>query len=124
MLNEDLDSYPRIDLDLIEELKFALEDGLPDLFRIFLDDAPKRVDIIKKAIAEENYNEVRKAGHTLSGGGATFGAGKLAKLCEKISIACKNNCDKDTLLDIVANLEKELHELSKELVVILNELEG
>lgn len=97
-----------LNMEIIEELKFALGDGLPDLFDLFLIDAPKRIECIKEHIANNNYAEIRTCGHTLNGGCATFGATRLSEICAELSEACKQGRNQEALNQILVEMEHEL----------------
>ncbi len=110
-----------LDMDIIEELKFALGDGLPDLFNLFIQDAPQRIEAIRGHIDNLNYADIRTCGHTLNGGCATFGATKLSEICAELSEACKQGKDKDVLLAILKSMEEELDNVFYSIDIILND---
>ncbi len=110
-----------LNMEIIDELKFALGDGLPDLFDLFLKDAPIRVENIKEHIANNDYTEIRTCGHTLNGGCATFGATRLSEICAELSEACKQGEDQTALNQILAEMEHELENVIYSINIILQD---
>ncbi|THB73930.1 MAG: Hpt domain-containing protein [Gammaproteobacteria bacterium] len=108
-----------LDMDIIEELKFALGDGLPDLFNLFIKDAPQRIEAIREHIENLSYDDIRTCGHTLNGGCATFGATRLSEICAELSEACKQGKDQDALLIILKRMEEELDNVFYSIDVVL-----
>ncbi len=114
---------PRFSLntEIIEELKFALGDGLPDLFNLFIQDAPQRIEAIRQHIENLDYAEIRTCGHTLNGGCATFGATNLSEICAELSEVCKQGENKETLLEVLGRMEEELENVFYSIDLILKD---
>lgn len=106
-------------MDIIEELKFALGDGLPDLFDLFIKDAPQRMEAIKGHIENLNYAEIRTCGHTLNGGCATFGATRLSEICAELSEACKQGQGQEALFEILNRMKEELENVFYSIDLVL-----
>lgn len=110
-----------LDMDIIEELKFALGDGLPDLFNLFIQDAPQRMQAIRSHIENLEYAEIRTCGHTLNGGCATFGATRLSEICAELSEACKQGQGQEVLFEILKRMEDELDDVFYSIELVIKE---
>ena len=59
------------------------EDLVGELIDIFLEQAPQRVDGIKKAIAAADARSLSSQAHSLKGSAANFGADALTAICQR-----------------------------------------
>jgi HPt (histidine-containing phosphotransfer) domain-containing protein len=60
---------------------------LVELVDEFLQDAPKQLDSLREAASSGDVATARRAAHTLKGNSLTFGARKLASLCQDAETA-------------------------------------
>lgn len=93
----------------------------PELLReivgIFLEDCPRMVEEIGRALSAADAEGVRRAAHTLKGSVSVLGAMALAAAAKKIEESARAG-DLDTAADAFARVEEE----AKRLVPVLEEL--
>ncbi|MBU1002104.1 MAG: Hpt domain-containing protein [Proteobacteria bacterium] len=93
---------------------------LHTLFRVFLDDLPKKINTLEKAFQDGDLETIQHAAHSLRGACATIGADRLrdaSSLVEHVSAGSSPTQQTATL--------KQLKELAHELSVRLRqEIEG
>jgi HPt (histidine-containing phosphotransfer) domain-containing protein len=68
----------------------------------FLQDAPKQLESLREAASSGNATAARRAAHTLKGNSLTFGAGKLASLCQDAETAASA----DNLTAVLSRLDE------------------
>lgn len=84
------DSHGALDLDTLAELRASVGDDpefVAELIGDFLADAPAQLESLRAAAASGDATTARRAAHTLKGNGRTFGAVKLAALCQEAEAA-------------------------------------
>ena len=86
-------SQPGIDdapLDVVRlaNIRALQREGRPDILsrivRIFLNEAPRHLEALHQAVADNRPDELRRAAHTLKGGAANLGAKRLAGHCQTL----------------------------------------
>lgn len=77
----------------------------------FLDDVPIRIDSLKNAIENADFEQTRLEAHTIKGSSRNVGADLLGQAAEKLEKACheKNACTLIELTQIVEARFEELH---------------
>jgi|SRR5215471_7704853 len=83
---------PTLDPDAVRALVQLVGDdrqALGEIVDAFLEDAPQQLAELRLAAAENDDALARRAAHTLKANGRTFGAGRLASLCEEIETAAR-----------------------------------
>jgi PAS domain S-box-containing protein len=86
------------------------ESALGELIDTFLAEAPNLVSTVRRAVADGDADDLRRAAHTLKSNAATFGADTLAELCRKL----EDMAEARTLagaLALVARVEAEYEQL-------------
>jgi histidine phosphotransfer protein HptB len=68
----------------------------------FLQDAPKQLESLREATTSGNATAARRAAHTLKGNSLTFGAAKLASLCQDAETAASA----DNLTAVLSRLDE------------------
>lgn len=88
MENDVLDSVAlqRLRTTLGSEAEFLL----PELIDEFNDEAPVLLDSARKAIADGNAADLRRAAHTLKSNSATFGALRLSEYAHQLEELAKH----------------------------------
>ncbi len=86
----------------------ALMDGdrelLLELIGVFLEDAPQRIQAVRRALADRDADAVYRAAHALKGSAGNFGAPEVVSRANRLeALARENNLD-------VAAIELELLE--------------
>lgn len=62
---------------------------LTNLFRLFLADAPKKLQGIESAVQEKAFYQVERTAHSLKGASATVGATRLCQVAEELERAAR-----------------------------------
>jgi HPt (histidine-containing phosphotransfer) domain-containing protein len=79
---------------------------LAELIDDFLADAPAQLEALREAATSGDAVGARRAAHTLKGNARTFGAVRLASLCEETEAAAGAD-DLDAVLARVDGIEEE-----------------
>ncbi|MFY9223768.1 MAG: response regulator [Blastocatellia bacterium] len=106
----ELTMLPPIDLSVVESLLQIQVPGEPnlllELIDMFVKDAPKKLDILRNALQQSNFVEVRRIAHTLKGSSGSLGANQMMKICAEMEQRCKNNSF-EGLENLLLQLEME-----------------
>jgi HPt (histidine-containing phosphotransfer) domain-containing protein len=79
-----------LDMDTFEELKaISGDDFINELVDTYLDDAPKLLQDMKKALQAGDADSFRRAAHSLKSNSATFGAMRLSGLAKELEMLGK-----------------------------------
>jgi CheY-like chemotaxis protein/HPt (histidine-containing phosphotransfer) domain-containing protein len=65
-------------------------EGLIELIRIYLEDSPVRLAKLQQGVVQEKPEEVKLAAHSLRSTSATFGALRLAGLCQELEVMARS----------------------------------
>ncbi|MGA7215490.1 MAG: Hpt domain-containing protein [Terrimicrobiaceae bacterium] len=65
-------------------IESGLDDILPQLIEIFLETAPRTIELARKALEDSQAEELSKAAHSLRGSCSNFGAERLRELCARL----------------------------------------
>lgn len=80
---------PALDPDVLESLRALNTPGQPDvlgdLVRLFLKDAPERLEVLERGLREGDVGGVERAAHALKGASGSIGAPGLARLCAEMT---------------------------------------
>lgn len=107
-----------LDNDVLLSRKAALdyvqgdEEFLQEIFQIFLDEIPGRIEMFKNALNENNIPELISLSHSLKGVSLTIGAGSCHDLSMRIETAAREN-DIDTVKELYPELEQVLYTLQE-----------
>jgi len=63
---------------------------LVELIDMFLDDAPRHMGDLRRALDDDDINGVARAAHTLKSSSANMGAALFSKLCKEIEEMARN----------------------------------
>ena len=77
----------------------------------FLDDLPRRVQVINDSYKNKNWREIESETHKLKGLGTAMGFPELTQICEEI-----NTCCNDEYYEPVTGLVAELNSLTKNIL--------
>jgi HPt (histidine-containing phosphotransfer) domain-containing protein len=109
-----------LDKDVLLSREAALEyvqgdeEFLQEIFQIFLEEIPGRIEMFRNALNENNMDELISLSHSLKGVSLTIGAGSCHHLSARIEMAARAN-DIDTVKELYPELEQILHELQERL---------
>ena len=77
-----------LDPNVLEELRELNQEGEPDVvsevLRLFLDDAPEKLDAIADAITRGDVEALRRAAHGLKGAAGAIGAFPFQEACRAL----------------------------------------
>ena len=90
------------------------EEFLQEIFQIFLEEIPGRIEMFKNALNENNMAELISLSHSLKGVSLTIGAGSCHHLAARIEIAARAN-DIGTVRELYPELEQILLKLQERL---------
>jgi HPt (histidine-containing phosphotransfer) domain-containing protein len=60
---------------------------LAEVIDIYLEDAPKLLEVMKKAVAQGKAISLQEAAHTLKSSSAVFGATSLSHFCQELEVS-------------------------------------
>jgi HPt (histidine-containing phosphotransfer) domain-containing protein len=89
---------------------------LRELVDAFLEDAPKQLESLREAASSGDATTARRAAHTLKGNSLTFGARKLASLCQDAELAASAD-DLTAVLSRLDEIDGEWSRAGAELLV-------
>jgi HPt (histidine-containing phosphotransfer) domain-containing protein len=84
---------------LSQEIGF---DGVTEMIRIFLEDAPARMAAIGRGVAAGAYQTVRREAHAMAGAASNVGLPRLAEAAGALQIAAERSRIDDTTVETVA----------------------
>jgi len=82
---------PSLDHEAIAILKDATDEMFNEIIMAFLEDTPKRLNLLCQAIDENNIQSLTEESHCIKGSSGNIGALKLSKICEIIEKSSKND---------------------------------
>jgi PAS domain S-box-containing protein len=90
------------------ELEAAVGDPtfVRELISTFLNDAPDLLGELRSSLEQRDFEELRRAAHTLKANGRTFGATGLAALSEELELSAQTGTLADAV-ELVTRIEKE-----------------
>lgn len=87
---------------VMNELREIMEDAFNSLLQAYLDDAPRRLERMHEAVAQNDLQGLIDEAHGLKGSSANLGAAELAEVCEQVVRAGRE----ERLSDPLAALER------------------
>jgi two-component system, sensor histidine kinase and response regulator len=100
-----------VDMAMLISLEVVQVEGEPDLIveliDLYLEDAPRQMAVMQKAIAVADGVSLKRAAHSLKGSSANLGARRLAGLCEELEQMCRAESFQEVMAQL-ARLEQEL----------------
>jgi HPt (histidine-containing phosphotransfer) domain-containing protein len=77
-----------VDLAVLASYEKIQLDGEPDLIveliDLYLEDAPRRVAVMRESLAKRNWLSVKREAHSLRGSSGNLGALQMALICDEI----------------------------------------
>ncbi len=70
--------------------KVEISIELKDLVPIFKEETQKNLDLIKKAIEQEDFEQISMIAHKIKGSGGSYGFMRLSEIAKQIEIYAKN----------------------------------
>lgn len=102
----EFESSPRLDNEMLSDLKDIMEEDYPMLLETYLADAIVRLDSIDAAACEKNSNNLMESAHSFKGSSLNIGASRLAMLSSNVESLAKDS-QLDQVLPIIAQLHEE-----------------
>ncbi len=84
-------SLPILALDVLQELESVMGSEYLSLIQLFLEDAPKQIQQLEQAAAENNIHGMIAPSHTLKSSSANLGALALSAIAKRIEIGARGN---------------------------------
>jgi PAS domain S-box-containing protein len=96
------------------------DEFLGEVIDAFLADAPDLIATLRRSLAEQGTEELRRAAHTLKSNGATLGAEEFAELCRTLEQRAKEG-ELDGADELVDRIEQEYGPLRDALAALRSE---
>jgi len=84
-------NLPSVDEEAVKPLKDMLGDSYPALINDYLSSSPTKIQELKKAINDNDTNEVLHIAHTLKSSSGNFGFIRLFKRLEYLELQARKN---------------------------------
>lgn len=87
---------PTLDPSVLEELReYSSEeqDLAEELIDLFLEDSPKQLIALQRALRDTDRGEVEKRSHRLKGSAGSIGAARLRSICEALESAAREGAE-------------------------------
>jgi HPt (histidine-containing phosphotransfer) domain-containing protein len=82
-------TIPILDTSLLDQLREIDPGFVKDLVATFLEDAPKRLQLLGIAVADRQCDAIRLEAHGLKGSALGIGAARMASVCQAIEHAAQ-----------------------------------
>jgi PAS domain S-box-containing protein len=93
------------------------DEFLAEVVDAFLSDAPELMATLRRALEEQNAEELRRAAHTLKSNGTTLGAAQFAELCRTLEQRAKDG-QFDGCSELIDRIEQEYRPLEESLAAL------
>src|SRR5215213_7662421 len=105
--------YDAVDMAVLTSFEEVQVEGEPDLIveliDLYLEDTPRQMAAMQKALAITDGTSLKRAAHGLKGSSANLGAGRLAALCGELEQMCRV----DSFQGVTAQLARLGQELER-----------
>jgi HPt (histidine-containing phosphotransfer) domain-containing protein len=109
---QELELSPRLDNEMLSDLKDIMEEDYPVLLETYLADAIVRLGSIDTAACENNSNNLMESAHSFKGSSSNIGASRLAFLSSNVESLAKQE-RLEQALPIIAQLHEEYEAVKK-----------
>jgi CheY-like chemotaxis protein len=110
--------YVSLDDGALQNLRdLGGDDFLGEVIDAFLADAPDLIATLRRSLAEQSNEELRRAAHTLKSNGATLGAESFSELCRTLEHSAKTG-DLEGAPQLVDGIEQEYLALEQALTAL------
>lgn len=108
-------------LNMFKELSDDGNDAVKEIISIFLGDAPKYLDQIKAAIAQDDASGLNEAAHSLKSSSANLGATELSQHCQSLENLGRGGTTEgaQSQFDVMENSLKKVKEILEQELVSL-----
>lgn len=101
-----IDNNDLLNADMIGELKEILADDFAMLVNSYLDDAVRRMALLKNAIQDSDAEIIRNEAHSLKGSSLNLGALTLPEMFSKMEASGKDN-QLESVAELFSDIELE-----------------
>ncbi|MEM7203813.1 MAG: Hpt domain-containing protein [Planctomycetota bacterium] len=116
-----------IDMAVVEELLALSEEGDPellvDLIQMYLQDGPHKLAEITDGLANQDYDRVERAAHSLKGAAGNLGAIMVQQDCETLQVASRHH-ELETVKRGLTDLKGHFEESESALQALLSKYSG
>ena len=113
-----MNAHDVLDPDVVEGLRQLTPPGEPDvlaeIFNLFLDEVPKRIDALRSAVISGDAVKVQRTAHSLKGSSGNIGARAMHEVCRQLDERAKGG-DLNTLQPLVDTLVTEYRKVETEI---------
>ena len=113
-----MNAHDVLDPDVVESLRQLTPPGEPDvlaeIFNLFLDEVPKRIDALRSAVRAGDALTVQRTAHSLKGSSGNIGARAMHEVCRQLDERAKSS-DLATLHPLVDALVAEYRKVETEM---------
>ena len=107
-----------LDPDVVERLRQLTPPGEPDvlaeIFNLFLDEVPKKMDALRSAVSSGDAVKVQRTAHSLKGSSGNIGARAMYEVCRQLDDRAKSG-DPARLQSLVDALDAEYRRVESEI---------
>lgn len=100
--------------DDLEEVYAIFGEDFSQLSTLYQSDSPRRIAILREAVAAGDHAQVAKVAHAFSGSCASIGATHLSALCKELELRARSE-EPGGLEDKLAAIEAEYRRISAKL---------
>lgn len=100
--------------DDLEEIHTIFGEDFSQLSTLYQTDSPKRIAILREAMAASDRAQLVKVAHAFSGSCASIGATRLSALCKQLELLARGDAS-DGLEEKLAAIEAEYRRVSAKL---------
>jgi len=119
-----MNAHDVLDPDVVERLRQLTPPGEPDvlaeIFNLFLDDVPKRIDALRSAVLSGDAVKVQRTAHSLKGSSGNIGARAMHEVCRQIDERAKDG-DLARVQSLLERLTSEYVKVEAELKRLLGD---
>jgi len=95
-----------LDPEIVKELKDIMGQDFLLLFTSYISDSENKITELKRAIQNEDIDQIYRVSHSLKGSSLNLGVIKIAELCNKIEMSAVHG-DKRSFIDLVQSIDTE-----------------
>ena len=111
-----------LDQSVIDALRQLTPPGEPDVLaevlRLFLQEAPPRIERLRNAWASGNIEELHRAAHSLKGSAGNIGARRMFEVCRRLDEQGRSG-DRSGVAELVDELSAEFDKVESEIHQLL-----
>lgn len=105
---------PHLDEEALAELQDVMEDEFEVLIHAFVADSRARIDAFRKALRDNDTDDLKRTAHSFKGSCINMGAPRLAGLCYEVERKGKSG-DLTAVASLIERIESEFTEVARRL---------